>query len=193
MLLLIGGAPGIGKSTVAHQVAQELGMLRLIDMDVIRDLMRIQSREQDDPMLFRNALNGWELHGPFGAKTVLAGFQAHIGPMVGAATRLLDGYMRIGKNAIFHGVPLVPSQFARYRNLGVQLAVLAARNEDEYCKRFSDHAKGRAGRFPATERVEAGWILHQHLVSDAEANGVPVIAEATAAKAASVLLKRISS
>jgi 2-phosphoglycerate kinase len=113
--------------------------------------------------------------------------------MVGAAMRLLDGYMRVGKSAIFHGVPIVPCQFARYRSLGAHLVLLAARNEDEYCKRFAERAKARAGRFPSNERVEAGWILHQHLVADATACGVPIIAEATPAKAASSLLKRISS
>lgn len=193
MLLLIGGAPGIGKSTVAHQVARELGLLRLVDLDVVRDLMRIQSREQDDPMMFRNALNAWDLHGPLSPSTVVAGFQAHIRPLEGASTRLIDGYLRTGKSAIFHGVPLVPSHFARYRNLGAHLVVLAARSEEEYRARLSERGRARAGRPPAKERLDAGWILHQHLVADANACGVPVVSEESETLNASALLRRISS
>jgi len=193
MLLLIGGAPGIGKSAVAHQVAHELGLLRLVDLDVIRDLLRIQSREQDDPMMFRNALNAWELHGPISPATVVAGFQAHIRPLEGASSRLLDNYLRTSKSAIFHGVPLVPSHCARYRNLGAHLVLLAARNEEEYRARLSERGRLRAGRAPAKERLDAGWLLHQHLVADAAACGVPVISEETESQNVSALLKRISS
>jgi 2-phosphoglycerate kinase len=193
MLLLIGGAPGVGKSTVAHEVARELGLLRLVDLDVVRDLLRIQSREQDDPMLFRNALNAYELHGALNGPTVLAGFQAHVRPMVGAAARLVDSYLSTGKSAVFHGVPLVPNQFARYRTRGVQFVMLAAANEDAYRKRLGERGRVRAGRVPASDRLEAGWLIHQHLVADAQACGVPVIAEETPAKASAALLRRISS
>ena len=40
MIVLIGGAPGVGKSMVAYQLARELGLLRLIDLDVLRDNLR---------------------------------------------------------------------------------------------------------------------------------------------------------
>ncbi|MFN7131314.1 MAG: AAA family ATPase, partial [Myxococcales bacterium] len=113
MLLLIGGAPGVGKSSVAMEISRELGMTRHIDLDVIRDVLRIQSREQDDPMLFRNALNAYELHGALNPPNVIAGFQAHVRPLTGAAARLVDSYLSTGKSAIFHGVPLLPAQFAR--------------------------------------------------------------------------------
>ena len=193
MLLLVAGAPGVGKSVVAHEVARELGMLRLVDIDVIRDLLRIQSREQDDPMLFRNALNAYELHGAMTADSVVAGFQAHIRPLAGATARMIDSYLITGKSAIFHGVPLVPTQFQRYRARGAQIILLAAPSEDEYRKRLSDRGRVRAGRVPARERLDAGWFIHQHLVSDASSCGVAVIAEGTVAQTVTAVLKRISS
>lgn len=193
MLLLIAGAPGVGKSVVAHEVARELGLLRLVDVDVIRDLLRIQSREQDDPMLFRNALNAYEMHGALNAATVVAGFQAHVRPLAGAAARMIDSYLVTGKGAIFHGVPLVPSQFSRYRSRGAQIILLAAGSEEDYRKRLSDRGRVRAGRPPAKDRLDAGWLIHQHLLSDASACGVAVVAEDTPAKAVQAVLKRISS
>lgn len=193
MLLLIGGAPGVGKSTVAHEVARELGLLRLVDVDVVRDMLRIQSREQDDPMLFRNALNAFELHGSLSPATAISGFQAHIRPQVGAASRLLDSYLSTGKGAVFHGVPLVPGLFARYRSRGVQFFLLAAGREETYRKRLGDRGRERAGHSPAADRLDAGWLIHQHLVSDAHSCGVPVIAEDSPARTAQALLKRISS
>jgi len=193
MLLLIAGAPGVGKSVVAHEVARELGLWRLVDVDIIRDLLRIQSREQDDPMLFRNALNAYEMHGALNAATAVAGFEAHVRPLAGAAARMIDSYLVTGKSAIFHGVPLVPSQFARYRSRGAQVILLAAPDEESYRKRLADRGRVRAGRAPAKDRLDAGWIIHQHLVSDASACGVAIIAEETPAKSVQAVLKRISS
>lgn len=193
MLLLIAGAPGVGKSLVAHGVSRELGLLRLVDVDVIRDLLRIQSREQDDPMLFRNALNAWELHGTYSPASVIAGFQAHIRPLAGAAARMTETYLVTGKSAILHGVPLVPSQFFRFRSRGAQIVLLAAPSEEDYRKRLAERGRVRAGRVPAKDRLDAGWVLHQHLVEDAIASGVAVITEETSCKAVSAVLKRISS
>ena len=193
MLLLIAGAPGVGKSVVAHEVARELGLLRLVDVDVIRDLLRIQSREQDDPMLFRNALNAYEMHGALSQASTIAGFQAHVRPLAGAVARMIDSYLVTGKSAIFHGVPLVPGQFSRYRSRGAQIVLLAATSEEEYRKRLGDRGRVRAGRAPAKDRLDAGWMIHQHLLADASACGVAVIAEATPAKAVQAVLKRISS
>jgi 2-phosphoglycerate kinase len=164
-----------------------------VDVDVIRDLLRIQSREQDDPMLFRNALNAYDLHGPLSPITALTGFQAHVRPLAGAAARMIESYLSTRKSAIIHGVPIVPSQFVRFRSRGVQLALLAAPSEEVFRKRLADRGRARAGQIPSTDRLEAGWTIHQFLVSDAEACGVPVIQEETVIKAVSTLLHRISS
>ena len=40
VIVLIGGATGVGKSTVAAQVAQRLGIVRIISSDAIRQAMR---------------------------------------------------------------------------------------------------------------------------------------------------------
>lgn len=193
MLLLIGGAPGVGKSTVALEISRELGLLRHIDLDVVRDLLRIQSREQDDPMLFRNALNAWELHGPLSPKTAIEGFQAHIRPLAGAASRLVDSYLSTGKAAIFHGVPLLPGQFARYRSRGVHLVLLAAPSEEAYKQRLADRQRFRAGKAAGEDRLTAGWYIHQHLHAEAIAHNVPVIIEESPEKAAAQVLRQFRS
>ncbi len=40
LILLIGGAPGSGKSTIATEVAHRLGITRIVSTDVIRQVMR---------------------------------------------------------------------------------------------------------------------------------------------------------
>ena len=40
VIILIGGATGVGKSTIAAQLAERLGMIRIISTDSIREVMR---------------------------------------------------------------------------------------------------------------------------------------------------------
>ncbi|MDR0966160.1 MAG: AAA family ATPase [Myxococcales bacterium] len=193
MIVLIGGAPGVGKSAVAYQLARELALLRLIDLDVLRDMLRIQSREKDDPILFCNALNAWELHGPFGEKSVHEGFHAHMRPIVGAAFSLIDSYLSAGKSAIFHGVGLLPSQMARYQRRNVHQVVVATVDEESYRTRLIEKYRMRTGMDPLKVRIDAGWMLHRQIVAEAEACGLLVIAESAPAQAVAKLMHRIRS
>jgi len=56
-LLLICGATGVGKSTVAVEAAQRLGFSRLLSSDAIREIMRAGTDEVEQPALFRSSFS----------------------------------------------------------------------------------------------------------------------------------------
>lgn len=194
MIILVGGAPGVGKSAMAFELARNLGVYRLIDLDILRDMIRLQSREKDDPILFRNALNAWELHGPFSQKTVVDGFYAHTRQQVAVTFRMVDSYLSTGKSAIFHGAALLPSQMARYqKRTDVHAFVVASRDEAAYRASFVETHRMRTGRDPAEIRVEAGWILHQSILKAAKECGMAIVAEDGVKKAVEAMMGRIAS
>src|SRR5688500_14806238 len=51
LIILIGGATGVGKSTVATQLAGRLGITRIIPTDAIREVMRSMFSEELMPTL----------------------------------------------------------------------------------------------------------------------------------------------
>jgi 2-phosphoglycerate kinase len=59
-LLLICGATGVGKSTVAVEAAQRLGFSRLLSSDAIREIMRAGKDESENPALFRSSFSRGE-------------------------------------------------------------------------------------------------------------------------------------
>jgi|AP95_1055475.scaffolds.fasta_scaffold03071_4 2-phosphoglycerate kinase len=59
-LLLICGATGVGKSTIAVEAAQRLGFSRLLSSDAIREIMRAGKDESENPALFRSSFSRGE-------------------------------------------------------------------------------------------------------------------------------------
>ncbi len=68
-LVVITGATGVGKSTLAHRVAGELGFGRFASTDTIREVMRLAASSGSEPALHRStysmgdtgdAINDWQ-------------------------------------------------------------------------------------------------------------------------------------
>jgi len=51
LVILIGGATGVGKSTIATQLAARLGIVRIVATDAIREVMRAMLSEELMPTL----------------------------------------------------------------------------------------------------------------------------------------------
>ncbi|MFH1849074.1 MAG: AAA family ATPase [archaeon] len=54
--ILIAGAPGTGKSTVAQMLADRLGIHRVIGTDTIREIMRCCISSKKCPVLHTSAI-----------------------------------------------------------------------------------------------------------------------------------------
>ena len=60
LLLLIGGAPGCGKSTVATEMASRLDIFRTQSTDMLREVMRVMIPERLLPILHRSSFDAWQ-------------------------------------------------------------------------------------------------------------------------------------
>src|ERR1051325_1560985 len=61
LIILIGGATGVGKSTVATQLAGRLGITRVIPTDAIREVMRSMFSEELMPTLHTSSFDAAHL------------------------------------------------------------------------------------------------------------------------------------
>ena len=62
LLVMIGGAAGVGKSTLATMLAHRLGITRVIATDVIRQVLRAFFTEEAMPVVHHSAFEV-DLHG----------------------------------------------------------------------------------------------------------------------------------
>jgi 2-phosphoglycerate kinase len=182
LVVLLGGVTGVGKSTVATQLATRLGITRVIATDQVRQVVRAFFSRDFMPAVHYSSFDAsLALEDPqSGHAGAIAGFlqQAHdIAPGVDAVVeRAVSERSQIVIEGV-HVLPHVPSPRLRERAVTVH-AVLAVGDEDAHRRRFEARA-AQAPR-PASRYLEAFdrlRTLQDHLVQQAAESGIPVIDE----------------
>ena len=110
-IVLIGGTTGVGKSTIATQLAARLGITRIISTDAIREVMRSLFSERIMPTLHMSSFEAWQaLRGPLtrSADPVIVGFQEQVRVVAVAVEALIERSVLEGTDLIVEGAHLVP-------------------------------------------------------------------------------------
>ena len=177
LVVLIGGASGVGKSTIATRLARELGITRVSSTDFIRQVLRAVVPNTVAPELYRSSFeldsvpsrNGSGRHDEFErqVREVMVGVRATI-----------ERAVCEGTSVILEGVHLFPGLVDLDAASGglVVHVVLSVEDEDDHDRRFTIRA-GTSAR-PA-ERYDDGLhairALQDHVVTTARRTGVAVI------------------
>ncbi len=110
-IILIGGTTGVGKSTVATQLAARLGITRIISTDAIREVMRSMFSERIMPALHTSSFeSAHAIRGPIpkSADPVIVGFEQQVRAVSVAVEALIERSVLEGTDLIIEGAHLVP-------------------------------------------------------------------------------------
>jgi 2-phosphoglycerate kinase len=183
LIILVGGATGVGKSTIATMVANRLGMTRVIPTDAIREVMRSMFSTDLLPTLQRSSFEAdQKVRFPLPPDTdpLIAGFREQVAAVVVGIEALISRAAEEGTHLIVEGAHLVPgyldlSRFAD-RAAVVHLMVTV---DDEEQHRSHLAARGQDAVLRPGERYLDHFTnirkLHKYLKSMALQHGVPVV------------------
>jgi 2-phosphoglycerate kinase len=200
IIVLIGGATGTGKSTVATEVAYRLGITRVTSTDFVRQTLRAFFSPEFMPSIHfssfeaGSALRSAEeeqvdplLHGFLDqTRNVLVGVNA-------AIERSLDE----GWSTVMEGVHLVPGMLpAEIENALTVHCVLAIESEEAHAGHFWIRDLASEGVRPLDrylEHLSDIRYLQDYIVERAEKEGVPVIANRDREGATSEVMELVLS
>lgn len=183
LVVLIGGTTGVGKSTIATEVAHRLGITRIVSTDSIREVMRGIFTKDLMPAIYESAFNAWRglrVPVPHGANPVIVGFREQTAVVTTAVKALIDRSVLEGDSLVLEGVHLVPGyiEASQFRNARVVQLVISVDDEDAHRSHFYIREVQTDGMRPFERyRANFGSIrLLGHYVEDmAREHGIPVI------------------
>ena len=111
LIIMIGGTTGVGKSTIATQLAARLGITRIISTDAIREVMRSLFSERIMPALHTSSFEAADaVRGPLpkSADRAIVGFEEQVRAVAVAAEALIERSVFEGTDLIMEGAHLVP-------------------------------------------------------------------------------------
>jgi 2-phosphoglycerate kinase len=181
LVMLIGGATGVGKSTIATQLATRLGIVRVVATDAIREVMRALFSRELMPTLHASSFEaGSVLREPPSRDEVIVGFREQTAAVAVGVEALVERAALEGTHLIIEGAHVVPGflDLERWsdRILAVPV-VVTVDDEDLHRSHFAVRAAEHAGRpvHRYLERFEDIRRVQRYIKSQALSHGVPVI------------------
>jgi len=182
VVLLLGGTSGVGKSSLAVEVARRLGIGRVLSTDSIRQIMRIMTSPQLVPALYGSSYDAWKLlpHEEGRTPTVIDGFRAQVRAVSVGVRASLDRTVEETANLVIDGVSLAPGQLdlTPYADVAhVVFLLIVTRSETDLRNRFVARARGHEHRLPHRylENFDQILAIQEHLVEQARIHGVHTI------------------
>lgn len=184
LVVLIGGATGVGKSTIATQIATRLGIVRVIPSDAVREVMRGLFSRELMPTLYTSSFDADSALREPPARAVdrvIVGFREQTAAVAVGLRALIERSAVEGTSMIIEGAHVVPGfldlEAIVDRVLAVPLVVsvedeelhrshFAARSADSSARPFDRYL----GNFENIRRVQ------KYVKSQALSHDWPVIA-----------------
>ncbi|MFN2467875.1 MAG: hypothetical protein ABR521_07075 [Gaiellaceae bacterium] len=175
IILLVGGATGTGKSTVATEAAHRLGITRVTSTDFVRETMRAFFSKEFMPSIHHSSFEA----SPASDGDVLAGFRDQTRNVLVGVRAALDRALREGWSLVLEGVHLVPGMVpSEIEGALVVHCILAVPNQEVHASNFWVRHAGTDGLRPVQkylDSLEDIRLVQDFLIERALREGVPVV------------------
>ena len=140
LIILIGGASGVGTSSMAFELASRLRLKNLISTDMIREVMRKIVSKELSPVIHKSSFDAHEsVRTPsIRIDSVIEGFISHVDVVNVGIEAIIERSAKEGISTIIEGVHIVPG-FIRedlMENNNILMFTLTVDDEDAHRQRF---------------------------------------------------------
>lgn len=183
VILLLGGTTGVGKSSLALEVARRLSIGRVLSTDSIRDVMRVMLSDDLVPTLH---VSSFEAHTRLstalreGLDPVIEGFLEQSRTVSVGVRAVIERAIAEGTSTVLDGVSIVPGLFdpADWEGRAHVFFLLAADEDRESLySHLVARAHGKGAR--ASERYVQNFgeifTIQEHLLERARLFSIPVV------------------
>ncbi len=183
LIILVGGATGVGKSTIATQLAHRLGINRVASTDMVRQVMRAFFSQELMPAIHYSSFEAGEsVRVPVATASDLSkmGFIEQTKSVAVGISSLLERATVEGHKMIMEGVHVVPGFIDRsqWRDALVLEFVVAVTDPDRHRRHFAVREWETGGIRPLRRYLDSFAKIRRiqkYILAQAVANDVPVV------------------
>jgi len=199
VILLLGGAAGGGKTSLALEVAHRLGIGRVLSSDSVRQVMRIMLSPDLAPAIHGSSYDAYKLipDEALGEDPVIEGFLAQTATVSVGVRASMDRAVAENSSLVFDGVSLVPGliDLEAYGELAhVIFLVVATLDTDLYASRFEARAEQQKHRSAHRylENLDAILKIQDHFLEAAERFGIPIVDNESFDRAVLLIIRHVT-
>jgi 2-phosphoglycerate kinase len=183
IFLLLGGATGVGKTSIAIEVARRLEITRVLGSDLIRQIMRLMFSPDLMPEIHCSTYDAAQALKPELRGTgdpVIVAFREQAQKIAVGVYGMLDRALEENTSMILEGAHLLPGiiDVSRYaQRAHVIFQAVATLDTEAFQRRFTTRA------MRAREREQKRYmnyfqeiaLIQDHILKEAEQHGLPII------------------
>lgn len=182
VILLLGGAAGVGKTAIALEVAHRLGIGRVLSTDSIRQIMRLMLSRDLAPALHGSSYDAYTLFPPgaLGDNPLIEAFRAQTATVSVGVRASIERAIDENASTVIDGVALFPGAIdlrPYAEKADIVFLVVAALERDAYAARFTRREKDESLR-PAhqyLDHLDAILQIQDQFLDAAEREGIPIV------------------
>lgn len=183
LIILIGGASGVGTSSIAFELANRLGIRNMISTDMIREVMRKIVSKELLPTLYESsytAFRSLRVPTPPESDEVLIGFRDHVDTVSVGVEAVIERALKEGISIVIEGVHIVPGFIKEelVNKSNVSMFVLTLQDEEIHKGRFYSRCRQMWARRPLERYMNYFGAIrrtHKYIEGLAIKNHVPVV------------------
>ncbi len=198
LIILIGGATGTGKSTVAAEIAYRLGITRVTSTDFVRQTMRALFTPEFLPAIHYSSFDAGRALPTAQEEEIdplLHGFLEQTRHVLVGVQAAIDRSLEEGWSMVIEGVHLVPGMLPRMVEKALVVdCVVTIGNEETHAGHFWIRDIASEGVRPLDKYLERlGDIryLQDYIVERAQVEGVQVVENAEREKAIAAVMELV--
>ena len=182
LIILIGGASGVGTSSMAFELANRLRLKNLISTDMIREVMRKIVSKDLSPVIHKSSFDAHEsIRTPsIRIDSVIEGFISQVDVVNVGVEAIIERSVKEGISTIIEGVHVVPGFIRKdlLENNNIVIFNLAVDDEESHKQRFYSRCrqpwvKRSLERY--MENFETIRKIQAFLIDQAKINNVRII------------------
>jgi len=182
VIILLGGAAGVGKTSLALEVAHRLGIGRMLSTDSIRQIMRLMLSPALVPAIHGSSYDAHRLlpSERISANRVIGGFREQAATVAVGIRASMERAVNENASLVMDGVSLVPGLIdldSFSETADVIFLVVGTLDEEAFKNRFAARAEEAKARPPHRylENLDSIIQIQDHFLELAERLEVPIV------------------